>query len=270
MGEMIYKPLIDDMVWSYSRVEIFEDCPYRWFLTYIHSPKLEKERKFYAEYGLFMHEILEMFYRGDIDKHQALIKYFTEYKERTDVGGRPNEKTLYKYFQVGKEYIQGLEMLPFEMVDVEKRINFDINGIKFVGVIDYLGKTEDGEFVIVDNKSRDLKPRSKRKTPTAKDKELDIMLRQLYIYAHAVKQVYGVFPKYLCFNCFKNGNFIKEEFDEEAYKEVIDWITCTLKDISEVDDFYPNREFFQCYYLCGMNEHCEYDQDARKNYGSRE
>lgn len=28
MGEVNYALLIDDMVWSYSRIKAFEDCPY--------------------------------------------------------------------------------------------------------------------------------------------------------------------------------------------------------------------------------------------------
>lgn len=35
MGEVNYAPLIDDMVWSYSRIKAFEDCHYRWYLKYI-------------------------------------------------------------------------------------------------------------------------------------------------------------------------------------------------------------------------------------------
>lgn len=35
MGEISYAPLIEDMVWSYSRIKAFDDCPYRWYLKYI-------------------------------------------------------------------------------------------------------------------------------------------------------------------------------------------------------------------------------------------
>ena len=35
MGEINYAPLIDDMVWSYSRIKAFVDCPYRFYLKYI-------------------------------------------------------------------------------------------------------------------------------------------------------------------------------------------------------------------------------------------
>ena len=182
MGEISYRPLIEAMTWSYSRLEIFDDCPYRWFLTYIHTPKLKKEDKFYAAYGLFMHDLLEKYYRGENPKEEILIMFLTQFKERTKGTGRPKSATVQKYFQSGIEFIKSLEPMRFKMISVEEKIDFKIGGLNFTGRIDYLGE-EDGDLVIVDNKSRDLKQRSKREKPTLKDKELDSMLRQLYIYA---------------------------------------------------------------------------------------
>lgn len=49
MGEVSYLPLIEDMVWSYSRIESFNDCPYRFFLKYI--SKCKETDKFYASYS---------------------------------------------------------------------------------------------------------------------------------------------------------------------------------------------------------------------------
>ena len=149
------------------------------------------------------------------------------------------------------------------MIDVEKEVKFEIDGIPFTGFIDYLGE-ENGDYVIVDNKSRDLKPRSKRAKPTVKDKELDSMLKQLYIYSAAVKQEYGKFPKLLCFNCFRTGTFIEEPFNEDAYNEAIEWAKKLVEEIKDTDDFYPNREFFSCYYICGVSDDCCYDQMARE------
>ena len=199
MGEISYRPLIEAMTWSYSRLEIFDDCPYRWFLTYIHTPKLKKEDKFYAAYGLFMHDLLEKYYRGENSKEEILIMFLTQFKERTKGTGRPKSATVQKYFQSGIEFIKSLEPMRFKMISVEEKIDFKIGELNFTGRIDYLGE-EDGELIIVDNKSRDLKQRSKREKPILKDKELDSMLRQLYIYAEAVRQKYGRLPKLLCFN----------------------------------------------------------------------
>ena len=182
MGEISYRPLIEAMTWSYSRLEIFDDCPYRWFLTYIHTPKLKKEDKFYAAYGLFMHDLLEKYFKGENSKEEILMMFLTQFKAKTKGTGRPKAATVQKYFQSGTEFIKSLEPLRFKMISVEEKIDFKIGEFNFTGRIDYLGE-EDGEFVIIDNKSRDLKPRSGREKPTLKDKELDLMLRQLYIYA---------------------------------------------------------------------------------------
>lgn len=181
MGEISYRPLIEAMTWSYSRLEIFDDCPYRWFLTYIHTPKLKKEDKFYATYGLFMHDLLEKYYRGENSKEEILIMFLTQFKERTKGTGRPKSATVQKYFQSGIEFIKSLEPMRFKMISVEEKIDFKIGGLNFTGRIDYLGE-EDGDLVIVDNKSRDLKQRSKREKPTLKDKmDLDIQVSKLQL-----------------------------------------------------------------------------------------
>ena len=138
MGEISYRPLIEAMTWSYSRLEIFDDCPYRWFLTYIHTPKLKKEDKFYATYGLFMHDLLEKYYRGENSKEEILIMFLTQFKERTKGTGRPKSATVQKYFQSGIEFIKSLEPMRFKMISVEEKIDFKIGGLNFTGRIDYL------------------------------------------------------------------------------------------------------------------------------------
>lgn len=260
MGEVSYLPLIEDMVWSYSRIESFNDCPYRFFLKYI--SKCEDADKFYASYGSFMHKLIENYYKGILSKDEMLTEFLTGFSSNVK-GTRPQESTVQKYIKCGVEYLAGFQPFKYPMIDVEKRVEFDIDGLKFIGYIDYLGE-ENGEYYIIDNKSRDLKPRSNREKPTVKDKELDSMLRQLYIYSAAVKQEYGKFPKALCFNCFKSGVFIEEPFRKEAYNEAIEWVKRSVADIKSTDDFYPNREFFSCYYICGVSDDCIYDQIARE------
>lgn len=259
MSEVSYLPLIEDMVWSYSRIESFNDCPYRFFLKYI--SKCKETDKFYASYGSFMHKLIENYYKGILSKEDMVTEFLTGFSANVK-GVRPQESTVQKYIKCGVDYLSGFQPFKYPMVDVEKRVDFEIDGLKFVGFIDYLG-LQDGEYYIIDNKSRDLKPRSNRAKPTVKDKELDTMLRQLYIYSAAVKQEYGKFPKALCFNCFKSGVFIEEPFKEEAYLEAVEWVKKSVKEIKETDEFYPNREFFSCYYICGVNEDCIYDEMAR-------
>ena len=254
MSEMIYRPLIEDMVWSYSRIKCFEDCPYRFYLKYISGCK--EAPQFYASYGSFMHKLIEEFYKGIITKEEMLTKFLFGFQENV-IGRRPQQSTVEKYIQLGIEYLKGFTPFPYNMVAVEKKVEFELGGKKFIGFIDYLGE-KDGEYYIVDNKSRELKPRSGRKKPTVKDQELDEMLKQLYLYAAAIKQEYGKFPNALCFNCFKNRVFIEEPFSEKTFSETVEWFLKTIDDIADENDFLPYLDFFSCNYICGVNNECCY------------
>lgn len=256
MGDISYRPLIEDMVWSFSRIRCFNDCPYRWFLIYIKNSK--RTPRFYSSYGSFVHKLIEQFYKGELEKEEMCIKFLFDFSNEVK-GIRPQESTVQKYIKAGLNYFKNFKPFPFETVAVEEKVEFDVDGIPFVGFIDYHGVTG-SEHYIVDNKSKDLRPRSNRKTPTVKDKELDEMLRQLYIYSAAIKQKYGKFPKSLCFNCFKTGTFIEEPFSEEAYDEAVKWAKENIENIKNADDFHPNRDFFSCNYICDVSDECCYWQ----------
>lgn len=255
MGEVNYQPLIDDMVWSFSRIQTYDDCPFRWYLRYICRD--HEQDKFYASYGSNMHRLIERFYKGELTKEQMLTEYLVNF--RRDVKGvRPKESTFLKYLNGGIEYLKNFQHFPFKMLSVEEEVNFEIDGIPFTGFIDFLGTDEDGEFAVVDNKSRDLKPRSTRSKPTRKDEELDEVLRQLYLYCAAVEQKYGKLPKWLCFNCFRTGVFIKEPFRQEAYEEAKKWALDRIKQIREDDEFLPKPDAFSCYWICGVDHECNF------------
>lgn len=203
-----------------------------------------------------MHKLIEQYYKGELSKQEMKTRFLLDFSNEVH-GSRPSERTVQNYIEKGIQYLDGFEPLPFNMIDVEMKVNYEINGIPFVGYIDYLGES-DGEYYIVDNKSRELKPRSSRKKPTKKDEELDEMLVQLYLYAAAIKQIYGKFPKSLCFNCFKNNVFIEEPFVESKYEEAVQWATDSINYITATENFSPNIEYFGCVHLCGLTEECEY------------
>ena len=81
MGEVNYKPLIDDMVWSFSRADSYGSCPHRWYLRYIRRCK-EKD-KFYATFGSFMHKLIERYYNGDLAKEEMLTSFLKDFKKET-------------------------------------------------------------------------------------------------------------------------------------------------------------------------------------------
>lgn len=253
MGDVNYSPIIEDMVWSYSRVGAFESCPYGWFLRYI--CKSPKKKRFYSEYGLFMHSLLERYHSGKATKEELLTDYLTQFYDK--VPSAPNKKVLKSYFNDGLNCIRDLEPLPYHMIATEQRGEFVLNGVRTTVVIDYLGEL-DGDLYLIDHKSKVLKPRSKRKNPTKSDEELDTYFRQLYIYSAYVKEKWGQFPKYLALNCFRNGQLIIEPFNQEAYSSAIHWFGESVKAISKEEDFSPNLDWFFCKNLCDCCDSCEF------------
>lgn len=261
MGEMIFRPLIEDMTWSYSRIKTFNDCPYRFFLKYIHEPKVPEIDQFYSSYGSFMHKIIERYYKHELSKEDMTMVFLSGFHENVK-GMRPPVGVVEKYIRCGVDYLNSFSPFRFNMIDVERVVYFEINGIKMTGVLDYIGEL-DGEYYIVDNKSRNLSKRSSRAKPTAKDRELDDMLRQLYLYSAYVRQEYGKFPKALCFNCFRSNTFIEEPFNMDAYEATIRWVEEKIEEIKDTEDFEPNIEFFPCLYICGVHNDCVYADSLR-------
>lgn len=262
MGNINYAPLVDDMVWSFSRVESYGECPYRWYLKYIR--KFKEKDLFYSSYGTFMHKLIEQYYTGELTKPEMLVKFLKDFK--TEVRGRrPKQSTVEKFINNSVQYLKNFEQFPYKMEAVEKSVTFNVDDKKFVGYIDFLGIDEsDGEIVIIDNKSKELHPRSTRKKPTLKDKELDEKLRQLYLYAAAVEQEYGKLPKALCFNCYRAGNFIYEKFNPRDYDKAKAWALDTICTIRDDSDFDPKPNPFVCEWICGVSDHCEYCAGHRK------
>ena len=261
MSDLIYRELMNDMVWSHTRIACFEDCPYKWYLQYIRHEK--ETPQFYASYGSFIHKLLEQYYNGQLTKQELPLWFLIDFKGEVK-GERPSASIVSKYLNQGCDYLKNFEDFPYEKVSVEEEMRFEIGGIQFVGYIDYLG-IKDGEYYIIDNKSADLKPKSGREKPTLQDEKLDKMSRQLYLYAEAVRQKYGKFPKALCFNCFRTGKFIKLGFDKQKYDETIQWALDTIETIKNTSEFTPWVEYFPCKYLCGYSDECCYWQERGRD-----
>ena len=121
-----------------------------------------------------MHKLIETYFKEGKSPRQLTDIYLRDFKK--EVIGRAPSKTVFgNYFTGGLRYLRGIHPFPYRPVAIEKKVDFKVNGIPFIGYIDFLGEL-DGSLYVVDNKSRVLKPRSKREKPTKTDEELDAYL----------------------------------------------------------------------------------------------
>lgn len=263
---MRYKDEIDKMIWSYSRVTTYEQCPYEWYLKYILQDKDEypQEPNFYAQSGSFMHKILEMICNKKLSPDDAVDYYFDNFNENVTATAPSN--VVDKTFEACAEYLMGIENLSklndYEIVGVEQRVSTEIDGKKFTGFIDLLlREKESGDYVIVDHKSSAY-PFNKNGTIKANAKSFEKYKKQLYLYARWVKEKYGKFPKTLAWNHFKDGGKIASiPFDIDEYNNAIAWFMSEISAIKYDEEFEPKKDFFYCNNLCEYRNVCEYKEE---------
>ena len=121
------------MIWSYSRVKTFEDCPYKWYLKYILYPEETGKKLFFANYGKLMHDILAQYYTKALSGEEAQDEYLRLFKSHVLCGRPPNAKVLENYFISGLNYLQNIQPIGSgNILCVEKKIEFDIGEIDAV------------------------------------------------------------------------------------------------------------------------------------------
>ena len=258
MNGVNYEPVLRDMTWSFSRLKTYNQCPAQWYLRYLMEEP--EEEQFYASFGSFCHELIARYYNGELKQDELLPEYLQGFCSRVQ-GDRPSREIEAKYLEQGARYFESFAPFPLNTELVEEPVNLNLDGLNFTGIIDYLGSTvsEDGtkSYIVVDHKSADIKPRSKRKTPTQSDKKLDDTLMQLYLYAEWVHTVYGVYPTELWLNCFRTGVLIREPFSEEKLADAKDWVKTQVGRIFREDLFLPSDDYYYCRWVCGQHRNCD-------------
>ena len=252
---MKYDFFIDSMTWSYSRLTAFEQCPYGWMLLYIYES--DKEPRFFSEYGSFAHDLLARHFLGELSAGELLGEYISGFRKNVKAQA-PTPKIRKNRYEEGKAYFRNPPLPGRTVLDVERKLEFQYAGHKFTGFLDLLSRDENGALCLTDHKSSDIKPRSGRKKPTKGDLDLDDRLRQLYIYSAPVKDLYGQYPDFLEFNCFRTGVLVREPFDIEKYKQTEQWATELIETIRNTTDWLPHEDYWYCQHLCDVTKECEY------------
>lgn len=222
--------ILDGMRWSFSSVNTYNTCPQAFKLGYLDA--LPRQDNAFSDWGTFMHSIMERYFKGELEFYELSKVYVDGYGENVKCQFPPNRfcDLGQRYYDAGKTYLDNFEGLfeDYTVLGVEQRVQLDIDGRPFVGVIDLLLRSPDG-IVIVDHKS---------KGRWASKNELHEYARQLYLYAIYVKQKYGVWPIKLIFHMIRdNGNLVQIDFSEDDADEAKQWF------IDNIDKIYADVAF---------------------------
>lgn len=237
---------------SYSQLRQYETCPYAYFLSRYCG--VETKTSSFAQAGNLMHSLLAQWARGEIPARDLPHTFCQEYPKQVTEPfpkylGSDYSQKLFDQYLAYLQTFNGFSGL--EVVAVEKRLQTEIAGEKFVGIIDLILKNEKDELFLMDHKSS---------SKITKD-----MYKQLYLYSKLTTETYGHPPTVLLFNQFKTGKVNVQMFSQEKYLESLSWaekVIHMIRDADMNDWLSAKKEAFYCGNLCECREICSLSNAA--------
>lgn len=223
------KEKLDNMIWSFSSVNCYNNCHRGFYLQYIEK-KQKKLSNAFAQWGTLGHSILERYYKGEAELWDLKSIYETEYPSAVTIQFPYNKYAdlSENYYNAGLTYFENFQgdFEGCEILGVEQKVRLEIDGYQFVGYIDLIVRTPKG-IIICDHKSKSAL--SKKEKPE--------YLRQLYLYSLYVKEQYGEYPYKLVFNMFRAGAWETEDFNESDLEKAKEWFTSTIQSAYQDSQF---------------------------------
>lgn len=253
-----YGFVIDTMRWSFSRLNSFYNCPYEWKRVYIDCEP--RENGFFGEFGSLCHSILEGYAKGEISIFEVSEVYEEEFNNVVVHDAPPNKyiDLRQSYFDKGLDYFNNfdLNLDRYEILGVERKVEFQIVDKDFVGFIDLLLRDkETDDIIILDHKSASLKFKKNGEISKKDADHYKDFQRQLYLYSLPIIEKYGKVNK-LRWNMFKDQKEIEIPWQEEGCEEAQKWAKDTISLIEKEKDWAPNPDFYYCHYLCSQRNNC--------------
>lgn len=252
---MIY----NDMTWSFSRLDCFDQCPLMWHKIYIDCEP--KRQNAFAQYGSLVHSIIERLLKGEIDTFDAAGVFEKEFAEKITVDFPPikNGDLRSNYYEKGLDYFSNLSANDdiAKILGVEEEIRFEISGKPFIGYIDLRYLDRDGNMVIQDQKSSNIKFKKDGNPAKASAEKMKHYEYQVYLYSKPFIES-GEKVDRLRWNFFNNQTYYEIPWTANGYKEAINWAEDRLETIGNEALWLPKPDWYFCHNICDVSEGCEY------------
>lgn len=259
-----YKFIIDNMVWSYTRLNGYYECPYEWLHHYIEQDYMELDG-FFSQFGTFCHTLIERYIKGEIPIYEISNYYESDFEKEVTITpimpSSPDFKN--KCFQAGLQYFENfdLHLENYNVLGVEKPVEFELEGIPITGKIDLLLEDKNsGKITIMDHKSTDFKLRRDGEPVSESTKKISGYKKQVYMYSIPILQEYG-HVDYLKWNFIRGNVFYTIPFDTNDLEKTKHWILNTIDKIKNDTEWKPNLSFMYCANMCSMRMDCPYRQE---------
>lgn len=253
--------------YSYSRLKTYDECPYKYKLTYL--LRVPTKSNYSLSFGQAIHQTFEEFFKAGLNVGQQVNLFDGDgvkdllskkmlldlYEKAWTTNGTGYESARQKdeYYQKGLKIMemfwQDYENNHPNVKEVEKQINWKLSDkVTLEARLDRLDSLPDGGWRVVDYK-----------TGQSKKKIDDHYKKQLVLYAQAIKAQYGALPAEIKLIYVEDWTVHNIKITEKDCASVNKWINGILAGIAEMN-YAPNPSEFNCQF-CPYRDICEYKKD---------
>lgn len=245
-----YDFILDNMCYSFSRINSFYNCPHGWLLYYIYGEK--QITNFFGQFGTFCHLILEKYFKYELEIWDLAEFYKNNYhKYVTESPPRYPKGMDLNYFNRGLTFFDNLSFNreDWEIISIEDSIFIQIGKYKVVIKPDLvLRNKETNEIFVFDYKSSDM----------SKKKELKKAENQINFYAIGIEEKNNFKVDYGSIWQIRTGEIIDFKITDETKEETKKWFLDSISEIEKEEDFKATPNKYFCQNLCGCREYCKF------------
>jgi hypothetical protein len=241
---------LNEMVWSFSRVNSFEQCPLGWWYNY-HLKINRHVGNAFSDFGTLCHGIIErqMIFRLNgcpTMSNERMREEFQNGFYQMKWGKFPSSDMKRSYLYDGINYFTNWDSFKdYDVKAVEHFVNFQIDGYNCLGGMDLLLE-KDGELYLIDHKG----------TKPYEGEKREKMMKQLYFYCPAIKKEFGKYPDHLGWNFFRKNKLDIMDLDLEKYAETVSWFKETVELLKNTKGFPAKPDPFFCNRICSHRLTC--------------
>jgi len=246
---------INKIRFSFSGLSTFHGCKHSYLLTYL-TDGVERTGNFFSDYGLLVHEVLEKFFREELELIE-LADYFSDNYTRMVARKPPAFIKEQPYIEQGRRFFETFDFDrdAYEVLIIEDKIDVDLLNYNLVVKPDLVLKhKESGKIFLMDYKTSIIEKKGK-----IDEEKLDGYKRQMYMYSlYLQTKNIKVDEVWLWFIRQEQNQVSKFKVTKKGLSDISKWISETVTLIKSEDDFAPDIQPFFCKNLCSVSSYCEF------------
>lgn len=246
---------INKIRFSFSGLSTFHGCKHSYLLTYL-TDGVERTGNFFSDYGLLVHDVLERFFRGELELIE-MADYFSDNYTKFVTHLPPGFIKEKPYIEQGRAFFETFDFDrdAYEVLIIEDKIDVDLLSYKLVVKPDLVLKhKETGKIFLMDYKTSIIEKNGK-----VDEKKLDGYKRQMYMYAlYLQTKKIKIDEVWLWFIRQESNKLLKFKILKSGLSSIATWISKTVDEIKVEEDFAPDVQPFFCKNLCSVSSYCEH------------